>query len=431
MTGVIAGILLLAGDQAPSTPQIDLKEARQAFALARELWEADGGKLWGVTLEAPMMFVEPRSRMAVANRSDDEGHLRAEGDLFVGKLPNNVPVANFSYKWSGVTWIMLVWPLPENRNDRAVLLMHESWHGIQSKLKLPPTNPRNAHLDTFDGRYWLQLEWNALRAALTAEGDARKAALRDALLFRSVRRARFPEARVDEGLLEMHEGLANYTGVALSGMSKEEQRKYLVEYLAKQPAVKPSFTRSFAYLSGPAYGLLLDLAGGSWREKLRAQDDLGELVQGRYGLTAPGNLLKQAEERARDYGGAELRSKEMERETKRQDRISGYRRLLVDGPVLTIPLTKPQTTFDPNTLQPLGELGTVYPTLKLIDNWGVLTVKQGALLASDFKKVTVSAPIETQAHPIKGDGWELELKEGWKLREGGRKGDWELVGVGR
>ena len=39
-----------------------------------------------------------------------------------------------------------------------------------------------------------------------------------------------------------------------------------------------SFVRTFAYTSGTAYGLLLDLSSADWRRRLRVTDDLATLV---------------------------------------------------------------------------------------------------------------------------------------------------------
>ena len=100
--------------QAPTHQPINLAEARAAFQLAQKLWDADQGKLWGTSLRGPLIFVEPRSRRAVANVAYAEGLLKADGELFTGTLPSQIPVANFSVKWAGVTWIMVMWPLPRD-----------------------------------------------------------------------------------------------------------------------------------------------------------------------------------------------------------------------------------------------------------------------------------------------------------------------------
>ena len=121
---------------------------------------------------------------------------------------------------------MVIWPLPSDANVRGVLLMHESWHRIQDRVGFPGSAPKNEHLDTPEGRYWLQLEWRALAAALERDGEGRRRAIEDALVFRARRRQVFPAAAKQERLLEMHEGAAEYTGVKLCGLSDAGKRDY-------------------------------------------------------------------------------------------------------------------------------------------------------------------------------------------------------------
>jgi hypothetical protein len=414
------------GMPAAAEAPADTTLAEQYFQEARALWKSDGGRLWGVSLEGPLLFAHPGTRRILASQADREGKLHPEGAIFVGQLPEGEPIANNTLRWAGVQWITVVWPLPENRAERAVLLMHESWHRIQQGLGLPATNPANRHLDTPEGRLWLQLEWRALREALGRHGDQRRKAVEDALAFRSYRRGLTERATAEERALEMHEGLAEYTGVKLSGLSAEEQVRYVREKLDKRPRTMPTFVRSFAYLSGPAYGLLLDEVGASWRKSVKPQQDLGVLLQEALGLDAPRPSEADCRQRAKQYSGEELQAAEAERERARQKRAAEFRARLVDGPVLILPLQKLQFTFDPTNVEPLGDSGTVYPNARISDEWGVLTVSAGALISPNFTKVTVVAPKDPEARPLKGDGWEMQLRPGWVVELGPRTGDHRL-----
>jgi hypothetical protein len=411
----------------PATPSPDVSLAQRYFAEAETLWAKDGRRLWGTSLQGPLLFVEPRTRKVVASQADKEGQLTRQGDVFVGRLPETVSAANRSVEWAGVRWVMVMWPLPSDPRDRAVLMVHESWHRVQDGLGLPMTNPANKHLDTLEGRLSIQLEWRALAAALRQQPSNRAGAVRDALLFRAARRRRFPGAAGEERSLEMHEGLAEYTGVKLSGMQADELHSYLAKRLTVEPARMSTFVRSFAYLSGPAYGILLDEAGARWRKALKPQQDLGEMLAQALSIDLPADHAKAAEEAATQYGGATLRATEQERDAAQKKRLAEYAARFVHGPVLSIPLQKMQFSFDPTNVQPLEGLGMVYPTLRISDVWGVLTANRGALLSADFTKVTVPAPTQLRTRPIKGDGWQLELKEGWEVRAGKRAGDCVLV----
>ena len=305
--------------------------------------------------------------------------------------------------------------------------MHESWHRIQTDLGLPSVDPLNAHLDTLPGRYWLQLEWRALSRALTSKDAERKTAIEDALLFRQHRRSLFKNADVIENQLELHEGIAEYTGVKLSTLPDAEQRLLLIKRFEKWPTEMKSYVRSFAYFSGPAYGLLLDKAAPNWIGKIKAGDDLGQLVAAAMSLKI--EVLPEAslQERARHYESDKLWASEATREDARLKRVAGYRQILVEGPVLVIPLAKSQRSFNPSELVPIEGQGTVYPTLTLSDRWGKLEVRKASLISTEHTKVIVPAPQKVEATILSGDGWVLHLETGWKLVKGERNGDWKIA----
>jgi hypothetical protein len=406
---------------AQSSP-IDTTLAVQYFQEAKALCTRDGGKLWGVSLCGPMIFVDRKTRTVIANQADKEGILTKDGDVFVGQLPAKVTIANTATEWAGAKWTMIIFPLPEDKYRRAKLMAHELWHRIQNDIGFPSSGAANNHLDSFEGRVWLQLEWRALAAALTSKGKQRRQAIADALLFRAYRRAIFPNAAIEEREMEMHEGLAEYTGIRLSGSPHVNQ--FVVDTDLKEAANKQTFVRSFAYASGPAYGILLDEAKAAWRRNLKKEDDLGSLLQNRFSVLLPQNIKQVAVLRAKGYDGDKLQAFETERENARQKLLAEYRAKLIDGAVLIVPILKMSMQMNPGTLVPLEPVGTVYPDIRIVDAWGILTVTKGALIKSDFSKIYVSAPSNLSASPIQGDGWTLELNAGWIATNGERKGDY-------
>jgi len=324
-----------------------------------------------------------------------------------------------------VQWVIIMWPLPTDLHSRGVLMMHESWHRIQSDIGLPLADPNLDHLDQMQARYWLQLEWRALRIALLKTGAERTRAIEDALLFRRQRHQLYPKEASAETVLEMHEGMAEYTGIKLSGMSDGEQLLYAAKNLEQQPPQISSFLRTFAYLSGPPYGLLLDAAGKTWRPDAKPTTNLGALLADAYQIKLPDLSTDEVETRTVRYQGKELKAKEQERDTKRQKEIAQAKARYVDGPILILPLTKPQFSFTYANLIPLEGVGTVYPTITLSDQWGSLEANQGALMATDMKHARVPAPT-SKDNPLTGDGWKLTLNSGWKLVPGKRDGDYTV-----
>jgi hypothetical protein len=405
-----------------TSPEIDSARAARYFAEAREIANKDDGKLWGRSIIGPLLFVDPVTRAVAASSPDREQHLKALDGIYVGTLPANVLIANTAVDWAGVRWTMLMWPLPEDPVRRRILLVHELWHHLQDELGFPSSGAANLHLDTPEGRTWLQLEWRALAEALSKKGAERQNASADALLFRAYRRSVFAKAEKEERAMEMHEGLAEYTGVALSGAPSPAG--FVAEHNLKEAASKPTFVRSFAYASGPAYGILLDETGKDWRRQLKKTDDLGELLRTTLSIQIPKDLKQAAERRAATYGGEALAAAENERAERRAKLLATYRQKFIEGPVLAIPLEQMKMQFDPGELISLEPRGTVYPNIKIIDKWGTLTVSNGALMETDFSKVTVRAPAETKGTTVKGDGWVLELNPGWQLKTGARPADW-------
>src|SRR5215207_5022749 len=156
------------------------------------------------------MLVDPRSNNVVANQADAEHKLVPRDSVFVGTLPKEINPANTAIKWAGVHWTMVMWPVWEFRQPRERLLLHECFHRLQEKLGVPARDAVNAHLDTLNGRIWIQMEWRALERALRQTGPGRKTAIADALLFRGYRRSLFQGSANNENALELHEGLAEF-----------------------------------------------------------------------------------------------------------------------------------------------------------------------------------------------------------------------------
>lgn len=404
---------------------IDKALAARYFAEAQNLWKNDGGQLWGKALDGAMLFVDPKTREVVANQADAEGLLKTEGSVFVGKLPASIGIANYAKTWAGVKWVIIIWPLPEDRAARRVLMMHESWHRIQNDIGLPAASPALNHLDEMNARYWLQLEWRALTAALLKTNQDRRQAIEDALVFRRQRHILFQKESAPEMSLEMNEGLAEYTGIKLSGMSAGEQLLYAAKKLEEQPVQLGSFLRTFAYLSGPAYGLLLDAKDVAWRKSTKPDTDLGLLFTKAYEISMPAITEADLELRSDRYQSKQLKVKEEEREKSRLLEVAKAKARFVDGPVLILPLVKMQFSFTYANMVPIKDVGTVYPSMQLTDEWGSLEATKGALMGSDYKTARVPAP-NSKDGPIYGDGWTLTLKPGWKLIAGNRQGDYTL-----
>jgi hypothetical protein len=399
-------ISLIAGFFTSATAPIPIERARNAFAEARLASDEDGGRMWGRSLYGPMIFVDPQSRFAVANQADGGGVLAAQNGVFAGTLPKEVIIANTATDWSGVHWTMVMWgAVAERPASQRALLLHECFHRIQDDLGLPASVVNNPHIDTLEGRYWFLLELRALAKALRNED--RPAAISDALAFRAKRRSLFPEAAANERTLENNEALAEYTGFALRGTSDGESRLSFSRRLDNLDRTQ-TFMRGFAYLTGPAYGLLIDAYAPGWTRNYKVTDDLAQTL-----AAAAKVALPDADARAAAYDGAKLRSEEELRDREQRELIARYRAQLADGPVIELPLQNGRFGFDPNTVISLASLGNVYPTLTISADWGTVEATKGARLSLDFKTAYVAL----------ADREKIKLNPGWELVPGVRSVD--------
>ena len=330
-------------------------------------------------------------------------------------------VSSAPTEWEGARWTMLIWQtIPENHVDRAVTLAHEMFHRIQPSLHLVADDVPCLHLDTLEGRVWIQLEWRALAAALIQTGTDQIAAIRDALAFRSYRQAQFANAQKSEASQEIAEGIPEYTGGTIGEADVQAARWRAVRRLV-QPDATISLVRSFAYTSGPAYGLLLDERAPGWRTKLNVQSDLGTLLASAIGNSPRGS----AENRASTYGVSEIRMMEADRAAKGEAEKARYRALLVTGPTLTTP-SAGSFSFNPSTLVSLGDGFIVYPTFHAVAQWGTLNVKDGVRVAPDFSSTTVAAPKDIKGSHLEGPGWTIDLLPGWQVVPGMKPGNFTL-----
>jgi hypothetical protein len=84
-------------------------------------------------------------------------------------------------------------------------------------------------------------------------------------------------------------------------------------------------------------------------------------------------------------------------------------------------------SYDPNNVIGIDASNTVYPTMRMVDAWGVLTVTNGAWLERDatgqLVRARVPAPTNLSARPLQGEGWSLELANGWDVSPGERAGE--------
>ena len=162
------------------------------------------------------------------------------------------------------------------------------------------------------------------------------------------------------------------------------------------------------------FGYLLDKSGNEWRPDINGISDLGLLLQNAYNINLPSNLNSHFQESKDKYDYNEIISFE-----NRRDSIKSIEKLqlieLFKSNIKNLPLQKMQIKFDSNSVVPLEGIGSIYKSVRIVDNWGVLeTKKDGTILVSDDWK-TVIIPyadrIVVKGNVEKTDMWKLTKKK--------------------
>ncbi|MCE5206571.1 MAG: hypothetical protein LLF80_10780 [Porphyromonadaceae bacterium] len=377
--------------------------------------------LWNKDLYGPLLMVDPETRHAYANVPDKAGTLRSINGVYQGELPKDLPISNTDISWSGVHWAMVKLPLPDKKEERTDLITHELFHVAQPSLGFELQREENIHLDDKEGRIYLRLEMAALREALLSPRlKQSEEHLRNALIFRKYRHLLFKGAEVSENGLELLEGLASYTGQMMSGRDKWQLRDYLVNRITAFEEL-PSYVRSFAYETIPVYGFFLYQKDNDWNKKIDSDSDLTVLFSEAFEMDMRIILQTYVRQVAEEYNGRAIADEEQRREISHTARLDLYRQKFLEDPHLEIRLGDIELSFDFQNIVPLDEdEGTVYLTIQISDEWGILTVDGGgALLRSDWRWVIVSEPHDIQNNRISGDGWKIELNEGFQIEKTG------------
>ncbi len=390
---------------------IDNKSAHRYFKQFDRLRNADNGNLWGQKLPRKMLFINPENYEFVANEPVNGWSTKKVNGLFYGQYPQEKAIANTSVMIDSTPWTMVMWPLSKTMDVALELMAHESFHNLQRLLDLQFRIMAIPHMDKKDARILFRLEMNALFEAVFNE---KKDALKHALFFRKKRFEKYSESKKDEILLETQEGLAQYTGFKLA-YTQKERLKSCVKKNIENMSAKSSLSRATAYTSGPLYGLLLDASGKPWRKSALSDFHALELAMNHYAIEEQTLNELTLDKIKIHYNYDEIEAEESARWKKRNEKIAMYtQKLLKDNP-LVIELIDRQIGFNPNSIIPLGEHGNVYEYFVLRDRFGKLTAKKGALMTRDWNRVFVSKPEKIEPGKIAGDGWIIELKNGYEV----------------
>jgi len=405
-------LVALLGAATAAEAQVTPELAKRYFEEAQKLCERDAGRLWGISLCGPLVIYDPASGTRATNQPEPEG-----------PVPRFSAFADGPVEWGGLRWFAIpLYILPEDAEKRQQSWGHPQFHRIQHQLAFMATasDGSNEHLDTLEGRYFMQLEWRALRRALESSRSGQSEAIADALAFRRERRRLFPGAADNERRDEIREGLADYTGIAIWANSPADARRAAASRLVGGDW---SFVGNFESQSGPAYAVLLDDLLPGWRRQLNGTSDLGDLLASAIKRPPTTDVTVAA---AR-YDGATLRTAEEVRDRAQQVRVAELRRRFVDGPVLTMPAGGSGTSDTRDSVGIPG-VGIVYfHNFTRSAQWGRLNANNGVLRSADGTTLSVPVTGPLEGTTLQGDGWSVTLNAGWVVRPAARAGSFTIV----
>ena len=356
-----------------------MEKAAPSFENLKKVSDVDNGKLWGKTLYGPTMFVDVQTRNLVANQQNKENTLVQKGNLYFGQLPEDIIIANTSIAYCGEDWTCVIWDGSRDLLTNTHLLIHESLHRIQDEIGLPSCGSSNQHLDETEGELLLKLELGILKDLLQNDAKDLTEGLRDAMTVRKYRQTLFPNG--NENQFECHEGMAEYTAFKLLPLDNDNEaiRKGLVAAAITKGMDGSGFGNSFAYLTGPAYGLLIDEMIPDWRNSIRSGKTIPEVISTE--IAIPDTIDNAEIERiSAHYNLVDYLHKERNRLEARDKEDAELKARFSESKWLVIPNNNINFGFNPTeSIVAKHTIGVICNTMQLRGSFGILEVGNGIM----------------------------------------------------
>lgn len=414
--------LIIAGcSKTKKEPEIYFthEKALSYFRSVDSICAADNGKLWGVSLAGPVMFVDRPTRRVFANKPDSEGLLKLRDDVYQGIFPHERLIENSAVEFGGTVYAMTPLPSRDDAYRIKTAAINSLFHCYQKAINMEPQRNAVRYLDDRFARIWLKLEYRALRKAVESDSLQALQHLRDAVIFRGARREQFQSQVTDENRSEVYEGLAMLTSILLCNKTEEEAVEKLLGSIDFFYRFQ-SFSRSYSPILGCAYSYLLYRHGFDLRPVVKCDTaDLGNLAANIYKLQLPEIFRDVAGSLALIYDVDSIYKEEEKRMNDIRERIRRQLSKFTDKPVLLLELESPYFDFEPEDIRSLDTLGTIYNTIRVSDNWGKLTVEKGGCLVSyNLKQIRLGARnLKESKNHYYGDGWHLILNGNLKVEK--------------
>lgn len=383
---------------------------KQFISISNEIEiisKKDNGKFWKIPYSTPLLFVNTEDRKVYAF----DINMTPYTDI----LDANILIANTALKWNGNTWAMIQIPLPEQSFMRDKLILHEMFHVLQPQLGFGSLSETTcSHLEQKEARISLRLEMNALLKALEQRGnkDSMYYHLANAFLFRNNRYDIYPEAKKKENLIELNEGIAEYTALMMmqhyssEKLSENQITTYFNDRVSRFE--QDNFIRSFAYETIPLYGYLIQLYIPDWHQKVDTNTNLIDYFMQ---ITNVASIKNGAD----SYDIENIITEENSRFEQMIAITNAIKEKYLCINHVRIPLIQYNISFDPQKIMAIESIGDLYINAVIIDSWGKLETSKGVILDKNQNRIFLSPPLKVENNDIFGDGWQLHLNDNWKI----------------
>ncbi|HOW08201.1 MAG TPA: hypothetical protein PLX08_00220 [Bacteroidales bacterium] len=393
------------------------EKATANFRKIEEICNRDSGRLWGANLYGPLMFVDRTSRKISSNQNDNSGLLKLKDGIYTGIYPWENLITTSTVTFGGTLFGLA--PLPPEEDEYRIITraIHSLYHRHQQIIGIKPEYFNVVNMDEREARIWIKLEWKALRKAIESDGEEQSLALRDALIFRGSGRELFPKYAGLQNRFENYEGLATFTYLLLASESDADYKTRLFEYLDRVYSMQ-SYARSYGSIHGALYATLLHKKGFDFRTLSSDTTDLALIVKNLYNIELPPVCRDVAGSIALSYDIEQINIEEEKRLLDIKERLNDQVSVFTQKPVVFLELESPSFDFEPEDLQYLDTLGTLYHTIRVSDNWGKLTVdKTGCLISNNYKYLRITAKgIKIDKNHVTGEGWQIMINDGWEIK---------------
>lgn len=414
-------------------------KVKDALLKAHALLKQDNGRLWGEVIWSEDLLVLGTDN-TIYSLKPITGSNTADSVLYTKKIADGIlSQTNSAQKFEGKPFAVI---LTNYLTDSSATIIHELFHTLQYRHVNLNGNPVN-YLDEYQAREWLRLEYQALKNALQAVRDKKRKMtvtqyVTDALTYRKLRQQIDSPSLEAELQIETSEGLANYTGFVLC--SKPDKYLLAMNEISMRESA-PTYTRAFAYATGPAYGLLFDYLQMNWKTGLGKVYNFLTLYENDY-LHYPINTNSEAIRKANSRNNfAKIHKQELVRKQDFEKKISYYTDLFEHRPTLRVLMEDSiySRSYNMNGTVVLKGKGLVYPDIVGTDitgrNFGSFEMVADSAkdmlsgVFGDFESHTFifPLPVNIKGDQIIGNGFKIKLNKGWVVRKKDENGNLEIV----